>query len=53
MQLILVIFTSRRGDLKTLINKVAAEALDLKGENAMQGDFKMNKNVIKDKKSRS
>ena len=53
IQLILVIFTSRRGDLKTLINKVAAEALDLKGENAMQGDFKMNKNVIKDKKSRS
>ena len=47
-------FHQKRGDLKTLRNKVTAEALDLKGENAMQGDLKMNNHDInKIKKSRS
>ena len=44
-------FHQQRGDLKVVINNVAAEALDLKGENAMQGDLKMNKNDIKDIKN--
>ena len=39
-------FHQQRGDLKVLINNVAAEALDLKGENAMQGDLKMNNHDI-------
>ena len=41
----------QRGDLKVLINNVAAKALDLKGENAMQGSLKMNKNDINDIKN--
>ena len=44
-------FHQQRGDLKVLINNVAAEALDLKGENAMQGSLKMNKNDINDIKN--
>ena len=44
-------FHQQGGDLKSLINNVAAEALDLKGEKAMQCDLKMNKNDIKDIKN--
>ena len=51
MQLIFGYFHQQRDDLKTLINNVSAEALDLKGETVMQGDLKMNKKDIKDIKN--
>ena len=44
-------FHWQRGDPKVLINNVAAEALDLKGQNIMQDDLKMGNHDINNLKN--